>query len=186
MLDPVDRRCLIDVARESITRGYGHSGPVPVPAGPWSEALSVPRATFTTLTLGTELRGCRGTIEPRRPLIEDVWANAWASAYDDPRFPPVTGAEIPRLGISISVLSPLEPISAGSEAELIDALEPGVDGLVLSHGAARATFLPAVWRQVPEARAFVSQLKHKAGWPASFWSPDLKAFRYRTETFPCR
>ena len=186
MLEPLDRRRLIDSARESITRGYGRSCPQPVPAGPWSEALSAPRATFTTLVLGAELRGCRGTIEPRRPIIEDVWANAWASAYDDPRFPPVTPDEIPRLGISISVLSPLEPISARSEAELIDALEPGIDGLVLSHGAARATFLPSVWRQVPEPRDFVSQLKHKAGWPASFWSPDLIAHRYRTETFPAR
>jgi uncharacterized protein len=184
MLEPGDRRRLVDAARESIARGCGRSHPAPVPAGPWSAALSAPCASFTTLTAGGELRGCRGTIEPRRPLIEDVWDNAWASAYDDPRFPPVSVEEVSRLGISISVLSPLEPIAASSEDELIEALEPGVDGLVLSHGAARATFLPSVWQQLPQPRDFVSQLKHKAGWPASFWSPDLKAYRYRTESFP--
>ncbi len=183
MLESVDRRRLIDAARESIARGYGRARPESLPAGPWSEALSTPGSAFTTLLLGGELRGCRGTIEPRRALIEDVWDNAWSSAYDDPRFPPVTVDEVPRLAISISVLSPLEPIAALSEAELIETLEPGVDGLVLSHGAARATFLPSVWRQLPEARHFVRELKHKAGWPDSFWSPDLKAYRYRTETF---
>jgi len=183
MLEPIDRRRLIGAARESVARGFGHSRPAPLPAEHWSTALCMPGATFTTLTLGGELRGCRGTIEPRRTLIEDVWDNAWASAYDDPRFPPVAVDEVARLGISISVLSPLEPIPAPSEAALVAALEPGVDGLVLSLGAARATFLPSVWRQLPEPREFVAQLKHKAGWPAAFWSPDLKAYRYRTESF---
>jgi AmmeMemoRadiSam system protein A len=186
MLESDERRRLIDAAHESIARGLGRPGPGPLPGGPWYESLSAPRATFTTLTLHGELRGCRGTIEPCQPLVADVWANAWASAYDDPRFPPVTADEIPRLAISISVLSALEAIPARSEAELIDALEPGVDGLLLSHGAARATFLPAVWRQLPDPRDFVVQLKCKAGWPGSFWSADLKAFRYRTETFPSR
>ncbi len=184
MLELSERRRLVDAARESIVRGLDRSEPEPLPAGPWYESLRTPRATFTTLTLVGELRGCRGTIEPRRALVEDVWTNAWSSAYDDPRFPPVTAEEIPQLAISISVLSPLEPIPARSEAELIDALEPGVDGLLLSHGPARATFLPAVWRQLPDPRDFVVQLKHKAGWPRSFWSADLRAFRYRTETFP--
>jgi AmmeMemoRadiSam system protein A len=184
MLENTERRQLIDLARESTVRGLGRDAPAPLPEEPWPEPLLAMRATFTTLTLEGELRGCRGTIEPVRPLVEDVWQNAWASAFDDPRFPPVSGDEIARLRISISVLSPLEPILVGNEAELISSLEPGVDGLLLSHGAARATFLPAVWQSLPEPRDFVAYLKHKAGWSRSFWSPDLKAFRYRTETFP--
>ncbi len=184
MLDAADRRRLVEVARESIVRGYGRERPQPLPPGPWSAALCESRASFTTLTLGGELRGCRGTIDARRPLAEDVWANAWASAYEDPRFPPVSVDELPRLELSISVLSPLEEMTVASESALLEALEPGVDGLVLSHGAVRATFLPTVWRQLPDARAFVAQLKHKAGWPAAFWPRDLKAFRYHTESFP--
>ena len=184
MLDPADRDRLVALARESAVRGFGRPRPDPLPAGPWPAALCASRATFTTLTLAGELRGCRGTIEPRRPLVEDVWENAWASAYDDPRFPPVSADEIARLSISISVLSPLEPIPVRSEAELIDALEPGVDGLLLSCGTARATFLPAVWRQLPDVRDFVAQLKCKAGWAAAFWHADLRAYRFRTETFP--
>ena len=184
MLEAAHRRALLEAACESIARGHGLARPEPLPAGPWPEALSAPGATFTTLTLDGELRGCRGSIEPRRPLVEDVWHNAWASAFDDPRFPPVAHDAILRLGISISVLSPLEPIPASSEAAVIGALEPGVDGLVLSRGSARATFLPAVWQQLPAPRDFVRQLRHKAGWPVAAWSSDLKAYRYRTETFP--
>jgi AmmeMemoRadiSam system protein A len=184
MLEQADRSGLLELARESIARGLGRARPEPLPEGPWPEALAAPRATFTTLMFGGELRGCRGTIEPRRALAEDVWHNAWASAYDDPRFPPVCADEIARLRISISVLSPLEAIPVSSQAELTSALEPGVDGLLLSRGAARATFLPSVWDSLPDPHDFVVQLKYKAGWSASFWSSDLKAFRYRTETFP--
>jgi uncharacterized protein len=184
MLDEADRRDLVELARESIARGLGQPGPGPLRDRPWSSALQAPGAAFTTLTVDRQLRGCRGSIEPRRPLAEDVWDNAWASAYDDPRFPRVSGAEILRLDISISVLTPLEAIPAASEAELIAQLEPGVDGLLLSRGAARATFLPTVWELLPDPQEFVLQLKHKAGWPGSYWAADLKAFRYRTETFP--
>ena len=183
MLEPADRRRVVEVVRESIERGLGRTEPAPLPDASWSAALARRRATFATLTVERVLRGCRGTIEPHRPLVEDVWHNAWASAYDDPRFPPLSADEIPQLGISISVLSPLEPVAAGTEAELLAVLEPGVDGLVLSRGATRATFLPSVWQMIPDPRDFVWQLKHKAGWSASSWPADLKAHRYRTETF---
>ncbi len=183
MLDAQDRRCLIELAYESIACG-GRDAPGPLPARAWSEALVQPAATFATLTLGSDLRGCRGTLEAYRTLAADVWHNAWASAFDDPRFPPLAATEAAGLSVVISVLTPLVPLEARSEAELIAALEPGIDGLVLVEGAARATFLPAVWRQLPQARDFVAQLKHKAGWPSSYWSTQLRALRYRTESFP--
>jgi AmmeMemoRadiSam system protein A len=184
MLDEADQRSLLGLARESIVAGLGQHEPRPLPARPWSRALAAPGAVFTTLTVDGQLRGCRGSLEPRRALAEDVWNNAWASAYDDPRFPPVSAEEIDRLGISISVLTPLEPLPVESEAELLARLQPGVDGLVLAHGPTRATFLPAVWEQLPDPKDFVAQLKHKAGWPGGYWARGLRAFRYRTETFP--
>jgi hypothetical protein len=184
MLEAADRSRLLDLARESVNRGLGRARPVSLPPGPWPATLCEARATFTTLTLGGELRGCRGSIDASRALVEDVWETAWSSAYDDPRFPRVRADELPRLGFSISVLSPLERIPARSEPELVAALEPGLDGLVLRRGERRATFLPTVWCQLPDPQDFVTHLKHKAGWSTSFWAPDLEAFRYRTETFP--
>jgi hypothetical protein len=183
-IERADRDLLLKAARDSIAHGLGAAHPVPVPTGEWPDALNAWRATFTTLKIDGVLRGCRGAIEASRPLIEDVWLNAWASAYDDPRFPPVSAAELLRLETSISVLSPLEPIAARSEAELLAQLEPGVDGLVLKRGERRVTFLPSVWHMLPEPRAFLTQLKVKGGWSAGYWSADLVAYRYRAETFP--
>jgi AmmeMemoRadiSam system protein A len=183
MLERADRSRLLELARRSIAVGARGRGPDLVPDEDWTPALRAPRASFVTLSVGEQLRGCRGTIEAQRALIADVWHNAWASAYFDPRFSPVCEQEIPTLAIAISVLTALEPVAAQSETQLLEALEPGIDGLVLRCRGAAATFLPAVWDMLPDRRAFLAHLKAKAGWPAAFWSPDMIALRYRTETF---
>jgi AMMECR1 domain-containing protein len=91
--------------------------------------------------------------------------------------------EWPKLGLHISVLSPLEAVAIASEAELLDILRPNVDGLVLERDDSRATFLPDVWVQIADPVEFVSHLKQKAGWPAVGWSPHIKVWRYTTESF---
>ncbi len=183
MLESPERIELIQIARNSIASGFSRGSPSPPPQRTWASELLEPGATFTTLRLAGELRGCCGTVEPQRPLAHDVWHNAWVSANADPRFWPVSPAELDALEISISVLTPLEPVAASSERELTESLEPGVDGLLLRCGSARAVFLPAVWESLPDAGDFVTQLKAKAGWSPAFWSPDMTAFRFRTETF---
>jgi uncharacterized protein len=183
MLDSSDRSELIRIARNSIASGFSRVSPSPPPEREWAPELLEPRATFTTLKLAGELRGCCGTVEPQRPLAHDVWHNAWVSANADPRFWPVSPMEVDALEICISVLTPLEPIPVSCESELVEALEPGVDGLLLRCGSARAVFLPAVWESLPDAGEFITHLKEKAGWSPAFWSPDMVASRFRTETF---
>lgn len=178
-----ERRELLELARRSIADGCGRDAPPPAPRQSWSAALGELRATFVTLKRKGQLRGCCGTIEPRFTLAEDVWRNAWASAYADPRFRPVPGAQIGLLELTVSVLTPLEPLAIGSEAELLAVLRPGLDGLVLRCGPVAATFLPAVWEIFPRPREFIAQLKSKAGWAPTFWSQSLTAHRYSTETF---
>ncbi len=182
MFDVAERRELIELARRSIARGIDGRH-LEMPVGAWSQAMHELRATFTTLKLGGELRGCCGSIEPRRSLVHDVWHSAWTSAYGDPRFWPVSVAEFDLLEITISVLTPLEPLVVRNEADLIRSVEPGVDGLVLRSGARQATFLPAVWEMLPDPVDFIEALKEKAGWAASYWPADMAVFRYRTETF---
>lgn len=182
-LESADRRCLLELARRSISIGCGQDSTPALPRETWSGALTDTRATFVTLKHDGRLRGCRGTVEPKSPLVEDVWQNAWASAYTDPRFQPVSPPEINLLEICISVLTPLQPLSVASEAQLLELLRPGLDGLVLRCGSAGATFLPAVWEMLPDPREFITQLKLKAGWSPSFWSDSLTAQRYGTETF---
>jgi AmmeMemoRadiSam system protein A len=92
--------------------------------------------------------------------------------------------ELADLDIYISVLSPPEPLPVSSESELIDALRPGVDGLVLRDGARQGTFLPSVWESVPEPAEFLRQLKQKTGLPANAWCSSWQVFRYTTESIP--
>jgi len=120
-------------------------------------------------------------LEARRPLAEDVVQNAFAAAFGDPRFPPVTEPEVDKLDIHISVLSPLEEMHFASEADLLRQIRPGIDGLVLEDGPYRGTFLPAVWESLPDKRDFLRHLKIKAGLPPDYWSNTLRVWRYTTE-----
>jgi len=74
-------------------------------------------------------------------------------------------------------------LAADSEADLLAALRPGVDGVILRCGEIQATFLPQVWSQLPDPADFLRQLKHKAGLDAGYWSEDLQFWRYTTESF---
>ena len=148
-----------------------------------SPALSAWRATFVTLTENERLRGCIGSLEPRRPLIEDALANTAQAGFADPRFPPLKESELTGLRLDVSILSHPRPIPAGSESELADALEPDRDGLILSAGRRCALFLPSVWRHLPDARAFVRHLMAKAGFEPNRWPERLQARRFRVESF---
>ncbi len=148
-----------------------------------SPLLLEPCACFVTLHLHGALRGCIGTLESKEPLVDAVITAAYNAALDDPRFSPVTAEELPLLAIDISVLSPAQPMTARSEAELLNSLRPGVDGLIIAEGPRRATFLPAVWQQLPTPEEFFRQLKLKAGLAVDYWSDTLELNRYSTESF---
>ncbi|MFZ0529370.1 MAG: AmmeMemoRadiSam system protein A, partial [Propionicimonas sp.] len=172
--DPRAGEILLGLARAAIAAGFGSVARADDSAA-W---LADPGAVFVTLTLNGRLRGCIGTIEPHRSLARDVTHNARAAAFSDPRFPPLTAAELPRIRIEVSLLSPTEPLPAGSETDLLGRLRPGIDGLVLSWDGHRGTFLPQVWGQLPDRQEFLNRLKLKAGLPASFWNPDVKVRRF--------
>lgn len=178
-----ERSVLLDVARHAIVEGLDHGHAWLPEQDGYAFSLREPGASFVTLTRAGELRGCRGMLEAVRPLVQDVAHNAYLTAFDDPRFPPVAPLEFADLAIEISVLSALEWLAIGSEAELLARLRPHVDGLVLQDGYERATFLPKVWDKLPEPQEFVTHLKWKAGWPADYWSDTLRVYRYTTETF---
>ena len=182
-LNPTQRQTLLALARRSIVRGLDEGRPLSVESADFDEALRARRATFVTLTIGGQLRGCIGHLEAIQSLVRDVSDNAFAAAFRDPRFPPLAARELEALQIEISVLTPATPLSFGSEAELLAQLEPGRDGLILEADAARGTFLPAVWESLPNRRDFLHHLKLKAGLPPDYWSDRLRVSRYRTEAF---
>jgi AmmeMemoRadiSam system protein A len=175
---------LLEIARDAIGRGLRKSAGWVTSPGELPSELNEKRATFVTLTIGGQLRGCIGMLEACRPLAEDVAANASAAAFEDPRFPPLTKNEFEKLEIHISVLSPPKEMSFSSEEDVLNQIRPGVDGLILQEGFHRGTFLPSVWEELPEKEMFWAHLKLKAGFSVSYWSDTLRVFRYTTEYFP--
>jgi hypothetical protein len=180
-LEPRSRDLLLRTAAAAIESGLASSRqPLPDLQDLPGE-LRREQASFVTITIQGRLRGCCGTLEARQPLATDVWRNAQASAFRDPRFDPLQAWEWTRADLEVSVLSPLERVSVSSEFELLRQLRPGVDGLVLAWRGMRATFLPKVWEQLRDPREFLQHLKQKAGWQADFWAADVEVWRYGTE-----
>ena len=141
-------------------------------------------ASFVTLTKHGQLRGCIGSLEPRRSLAVDVRENAVAAALQDPRFPPVRREELGDLHIEVSVLSIPQRLEYDGVDDLIAKLRPGIDGVVIERGWNRATFLPQVWEKVPSAHQFLQHLCLKAYLPVdAYRDADLDVYTYQVEEF---
>ena len=169
---------LIGLARESIGHGFSKGGPLAVTASDFDPALRGNAASFVTLHCRDALRGCVGSIEPRVALVEDVARNAFLSAFDDSRFEPLCLTEFESLDIEISVLGPPAPIEFGCEAELLERLAPGRDGLIIEQDGRRALFLPQVWEHLPAPAAFLMHLKAKAGLGEAPLGRGARALRF--------
>lgn len=174
---------LLRLARQSIEHGLAHREPLPVDCSVLPPVLAEPAATFTTLRVDGQLRGCCGTLEAVRPLAEDVAHSAYRAAFRDVRFDPVGTHEVDAIRLEVAVLSPLESIPVTGEAELLQQLTPGIDGLVIIGDGRRATFLPKVWEMLPEPQQFLAGLKAKSGLAADYWSTRLEFQRYRTTSY---
>jgi hypothetical protein len=177
MLTPEQGQALVTLARESIAEALG-GPPVPASQGAW---LHDPGATFVTLHRRGRLHGCIGSIEPRRTLLDDVKHNAVAAALLDPRATTLERADVGELEIEVSLLAPLEPIHFTSEADALDQIRAGEDGIVIAYGRDRATFLPQVWDSLSDKVEFMRQLKRKAGLPGNFWDPRIVVHRFSVE-----
>jgi uncharacterized protein len=165
---------LLPIARASIAHALGRRESASE-TSPWLQELG---ACFVTLTQRGALRGCIGSLAARRPLVADVKANSVAAAFNDPRFSPLAAEELDLTEIETSLLSPMQAIEFANEAQALDQLRPGIDGVVFEFGARRSTFLPQVWEQLPDAGDFIAQLKHKAGLPVRFWADGVRLHRY--------
>jgi len=140
-------------------------------------------ATFVTLTRHGNLRGCIGTLEAYRPLIDDVRSNAVAAAFHDPRFAPLGKGEYASVHIEVSLLSQMQSVDAQDEHIAIARIRPGIDGVVLQYETHKATFLPQVWDQLPDPQQFFAHLKQKAGLSIGFWHPHVQLSVYQVNKF---
>lgn len=180
ILSAADGELLLRLAAATV---HARLGGTPVDGqAPRSRVLRRIGCSFVTLERDQALRGCVGTLEPMRPLYRDVVRNA-VRATTDPRLPPVTADEWPELSVSVSVLGPAEPMLASGLAELRRQLRPRIDGLILTAGRRQATFLPAVWRKLPDPGDFVAALLAKGGWAPDRLPLGIRAHRYTVMEF---
>lgn len=174
---------LLTLASAAIEHGLATQQKPRLALTAYSAKLKQVRASFVTLQLDDDLRGCIGSLEATRPLVDDINDNAYAAAFSDPRFSPLSREEFKRLHLSISILTPAQPMIFSSEQDLLAQIKPGIDGLILTEGYKRATFLPSVWKSLTDEKDFLTHLKRKAGLPNNYWSESICIERYTTFSF---
>ena len=165
---------LLPIARAAIARvlKVPHTADEP---SPW---LAEHGACFVTLTQSGELRGCIGSLQAHRSLLDDVKSNAVSAAMRDPRFTPLSAEELDITTVEVSLLSATQPMDVRDEADALAQLRPHVDGVIFEYSRYRSTFLPQVWESLAQPRQFLAMLRRKAGLPDDFWAEDVKLSRY--------
>jgi hypothetical protein len=157
---------LLALARKSVEYMITKSEPY-APTVPASVTLNREYGAFTTLTEGGALRGCIGYTAPIKPLYMTVRDTATLAALRDPRFAPVTAAELPKLAYEISVLSPLRRVTD------VDQIKVGRDGLIMKNAGYEGLLLPQVpVEQNWDRETFLNQTCAKAGMDQSCWRDE--------------
>lgn len=162
-LTEAEQQQLLEIARNSIRHGLEHGKALKINSKDYSGTLQQQQASFVTLKLNNQLRGCIGSTSPVSDLVTGISENAWSAAFRDPRFEPLRADEFDKIHISLSLLTPNTPLKFHNEAELLSKLRQDIDGLIIEKDGKRATFLPSVWESLNNKRSFLQHLKQKAG-----------------------
>ncbi len=179
-----EKQILLRLAREALEFGVRGEKLPPLDKAALTPALLAPGASFVTLTIRGELRGCIGTLEAYQSLADDVREHAVAAALEDPRFPPVRESELGKIRIEVSRLTPPRPLEYSDSEDLLRKLRPRIDGVVLKDNFRRATFLPQVWEKIPDPAEFLDSLCAKMGASPNLWRrTKLQALVYQVEEF---
>lgn len=147
--------------------------------GPWQGALAAPCGAFVTLHQSDgELRGCIGQMVGDGPLGDLLQEMAIAAGTNDPRFPPVTLAELITLRYEISVLSPMQRTRA-------EDVKPGTHGLLIRQVRRSGVLLPQVAAEHRwDRETFLQQTCRKAGLPMDAWQqPETEIFTFTAQVF---
>ncbi len=164
-LSEAEEETLFEIANDTLAWCVlGHYGTFDFDKYSITDKLKIKRATFVTLKINGQLRGCIGSLTPISPLYHSVHENAANAAMRDPRFTPVTNNELPYLQIQVSVLSPITPIPN------LEKFQLGKQGIILTKGSHSAVFLPEVaTEQGWNLEQMMTALSQKAGLPPDGW-----------------
>jgi len=179
-----EQKRLLRMAREAIEQRVKGEKLPPIDTSSTTTNLQEQGASFVTLTIHGQLRGCIGALEAYQPLVDDVREHAVAAAFEDPRFPPLREDELSRIQIEVSRLTRPVPLEYKDADDLISKLRPHIDGVIIKDGLRRATFLPQVWEKLPDPSEFMDNLCYKMGAAHHHWrSKHLDVLTYQVEEF---
>jgi len=176
-------RFLVQLARHSIATYLDEGKTLPVPS---NTPLSLRQKCGVFVTLNTvrgsakALRGCIGYPQPLLPLAAATITSAINAATGDPRFPPLSQDELPRVIVEVSVLTPPELISVETPRDYVSQIEVGKDGLIVERGVYRGLLLP----QVPiewgwDAEEFLANCCMKAGlYPDAWLTEGIALYKF--------
>ncbi len=181
-LSAESKNLLLRIARQSLEASVRGNKFERLQEADYPAEVKEKKGCFVTLTIGGNLRGCIGYIEPIKPLYQAVIENAENAALRDPRFPKVTADELKKIKIEISVLTKPEPLSYKDPDDLLNKLVAGRDGVILRKGMHQSTYLPQVWEQLPDKVEFLEQLSLKGGMPRDGWK-TAEVLTYRAIHF---
>jgi AmmeMemoRadiSam system protein A len=183
-LTEAEKQTLLHLAREAMECAVRGKSLPPLNIRSLTPLLHADGASFVTLTIDDDLRGCIGALEAYQPLAEDVREHAISAALHDPRFPPVRENELSRIKLEVSRLTAPHLLEYSSSEDLLKKLNPHVDGVILKDNFRRATFLPQVWEKIPDPAEFLSHLCQKMGVRADTWrGAKLQVYIYQVEEF---
>ncbi|MBU0618732.1 AmmeMemoRadiSam system protein A [Patescibacteria group bacterium] len=183
-LNKQEKNFLIKLAVQAIKDRFEEKSVCPPPEKVAFASFKTKGASFVTIYVQEKLRGCIGHVRAIQPLYQDIYDNAQAAAFEDPRFPSLTEGELSQLKLEISLLSAPKEISAKTPEEKLAQIKPHVHGVILRAQGRSATFLPQVWQQLPDKTQFLAQLSHKAWLPPDAWKQaNAKLLIYTVESF---
>jgi len=179
-----EQTMLLKIARQALEKAV-LGEPLPnIALDNLPDALQELGASFVTLTIDGRLRGCIGALDPHQPLAKDVQEHAVSAALQDFRFPRVQPSELTNIHIEVSALTPRKPLHYDGPKDLAAKLRPNIDGVILQDGLKKATFLPQVWKKLPNPEEFLSHLCMKMGAQGDLWrKKPLNVYIYQVQEF---
>ncbi|MFP4111595.1 MAG: AmmeMemoRadiSam system protein A [Candidatus Woesearchaeota archaeon] len=174
---------LIELARKSIESAF--EGEHLKTSDEIRQEFSEKQGVFVTLHKNKNLRGCIGYPMPTLPLYEAIISAARSSAFQDPRFPPLSKSELNYIDIEISVLSVPELIEIQKPSEYFEKINIGEDGLIIKDKEHSGLLLPQVATEYgwsPEE--FLMHTCNKAGLNSDAWKePSIKLYKFQAQVF---
>jgi AmmeMemoRadiSam system protein A len=179
-----EKQTLLHLARQALELGVRGQKLPPLDLGSMPPRLREQGASFVTLTVHGNLRGCIGALEPYQPLADDVREHAISAALQDYRFSRVSPEELSQIEVEVSRLTIPVLLEYNSPEDLLSKLRPEIDGVLLRDDVRRATFLPQVWEKIPDPAEFLDNLCYKMGAPPDLWrKKHLDVSIYQVEEF---